>query len=782
MAHNNHQLFSDYFLNTLLPDNADWRALAEPARGVRAALQALFDAYTPSDKEAQLEREVIIPALGVLGHTFEVQAALKTPDGTKKPDYVFYADQAAQNAQKNRTLTDALPRLGGLAVGDAKYWDRPLDMALKAKSSDPFSNKNPSYQIAFYIQHSGVEWGILTNGRLWRLYHKDTAHKLDRYYEVDLPALLASDDEADFLYFFGFFHRTAFDAHPLGVSALLRASQEYARGVGDSLKRQVYEALRHLSQGFLDYAPNQMATDAGTLKEIYDSALILLYRLLFVLYAEARELLPVRESAQYREFYGLHAIKQEVAAALGLGKHLLPGSATLWPRLKTLFGFIDKGEPPLQVATFNGGLFDPGRHPFLERYTVGDAHLQQAIDGLARVGGQFVDYRDLSVRHLGTIYEGLLEYHLEVEGPHPARVGSPPSPSEERGLGDASGGASVPLSPAASRRPSPSEGRGFGEDSGGRTVALLNDKGERKATGSYYTPDYIVKYIVEQAVGPMLREAVSGKTGDAATVEAVLGVNVLDPAMGSGHFLVEATEYIAGFLVEEAITPGPDAGGEEADLLYWKRRVAQSCIYGVDLNPLAVELAKLSLWLTTVAKGRPLSFLDHHLRTGNALVGARLSDLQLGGRPKTKKTAGAAARREAEGQLSMMADDTFRQSMSLAVGSMWLIEETEAQTVADVKKQEELYAGLRETFTRKWGRLADLVTATHFGVAIDHFLWKPLAAYAKGEAVSTLPKFAEWLASSDALGEGTSFLPLGIGVPRSFLRPLRQALGRQGRL
>jgi len=128
------------------------------------------------------------------------------------------------------------------------------------------------------------------------------------------------------------------------------------------------------------------------------------------------------------------------------------------------------------VATFDGGLFDPERHPFLEEHTVGDGHLQQAIDRLARVDGQFVDYRDLAERHLGTIYEGLLEYHLEA----------------------------------------------LDEPEEGWTVALLNDRGERRATGSYYTPDFVVKYIVEATVGPVLREAVEGAASDVEKVERVL--------------------------------------------------------------------------------------------------------------------------------------------------------------------------------------------------------------------------------------------------------------------
>jgi hypothetical protein len=143
-----------------------------------------------------------------------------------------------------------------------------------------------------------------------------------------------------------------------------------------------------------------------------------LYRLLFVLYAESRDLLPVHESEMYRDTYGLHAIKHDVAR----GRPLSPESATLWPRLRELFRIINKGRAPLKVATFNGGLFDPARHPFLERKTVGDGHLQQAVDKLARIDGQFVDYRDLAERHLGTIYEGLLEYHLEALS-EPRKVG-----------------------------------------------------------------------------------------------------------------------------------------------------------------------------------------------------------------------------------------------------------------------------------------------------------------------------------------------------------------------
>jgi hypothetical protein len=279
--HRNAGLFSDHYLDNTLPGRPEWERLLDEARASLEQVRPLLAAYAPSQNEAQTERDLVRPVLELLGHTFEVQAPLATPEGTQKPDYIFYRDDAARRANKGKTLDDTLLRPVAYAVGDAKHWDRPLDVALKARRNDPFSNKNPSWQIWWYVQHSGVEWGVLTNGRLWRLYHRDTAHKLDRYYEADLPALVERGDPGRYLYFYAFFRRAAFDPGPLGLSELLGESVRYARGVGESLKAQVYDALRHVAQGFLDYGPNGL--DPGALAGIYDASLTLLYRLLFVL-------------------------------------------------------------------------------------------------------------------------------------------------------------------------------------------------------------------------------------------------------------------------------------------------------------------------------------------------------------------------------------------------------------------------------------------------------------------------------------------------------------------
>ncbi len=728
--HNNQQVFSDHYLNVSLPERPDWQALSIEAEPVMAQIDALFKKYKPSGKEAQAEYRLVRPILEVLGHTFEVQASLATPAGTKTPDYVFYRDETALDENKGKKLDDVLLASRAFAVGDAKYWDCPLDIAVKGASSDPFTNKNPSYQIAFYIQHSGLAWGILTNGRLWRLYHKDTAHKLDHYYEVDLPTLLKSGDSRQFLYFYAFFHRSAFDAHPLGVASILKESIDYAQGISDTLKRQVYEALRYVAQGFLDHPTNKLSTEnPATLKDIYDNSLILLYRLLFILYAEARNLLPINESDVYAENYSLRSMARAIARDLDAGRMLRSHSTRLYHQLQELFGFINIGDPPLRISTFNGGLFDPQRHPFLQQYELGDARLQQVIAMLARVQGQFIDYRDLSVRNLGTIYEGLLEYHLEHI---------------------------------------------VSKD--GWTIDLLNDKGERKVTGSFYTPDYIVKYIVDATVGPLLQSAIAHSPNDKAKVAAVLALKVLDPAMGSGHFLVEATEYIARFLVEQNVLP--EGLTREAELAYWKRRVVQSCVYGVDLNPLAVELAKLSLWLSTVAKDRPLSFLDHHLRTGNALFGVRFADLTMAhnsnGHGSPRKTRKQEQPKE---QLSLFEDDLFRQNMTTAVDLMWLVEDSPAQTVAQVKEQEHLYATMRAGLIGKYGKLANLLTARYFGMPIDTTLLKPLTDYATGRIAIAPPQFKEWVEAATTLASQRAFFHWELEFPEVFFDKHGQSRG-----
>ena len=762
----NQRLFSDYFLDHILPEEDPWRHEWQQLQGealvVMTQLQQRYATFVPSTNEAQTEDDWIKPVLLSLEHIFEVQASLKTGEGAKRPDYFFYREEAARLANKNKLLTDEILLHGAFAVGDAKSWNLPLDRTLvsSSKGSDPFTNKNPSYQIFFYMLHSGLPWGILTNGRHWRLYNKQTAHKLDVFYEVDLPAMLEANDIESFLYFYAFFRRRAFEPGPLALEQILTASTEYALGISESLRQQVYDALRYVALGFLDYSDNKLAPTSETYKQIYDNSLILLYRLLFILYAEARDLLPLQESRAYYRKYSLHAIKNDVATDLR-EELVLTNTSIYWTRLKDLFKAINLGNSPLGVTTFDGGLFDPKRHDFLEQYITGDLNLCRAIDNLARVNFQFVDYRDLAERHLGTIYEGLLEYTLQVATEPMVELRSSSKIVPAQGIPQ--------KDIAATFR-------------AGETY-LVTDRGERKLTGSYYTPDYIVKYMVDEALRPVLDTAVQDAQTDAERIQAVLSVNVLDPSMGSGHFPVEVTEYIARYLVELGVQPEETGEVVEADLAYWKRRVAQQCIYGVDLNPLAVELAKLSLWLSTAAKDRPLSFLDHHLRPGNALIGSWLEEITAGQHPGAKQVQKRAKQAEEAaqeaGQLSMLDDVDFRQSMSEALDSIATIEHSPGVTIEDIKAQESAYEELRQQFSEKYLYLAHLGAAMYYNLGVGSDVWQPLAQYTLGKAVEhpQVHQFEIWLDHATRLANKKRFFHWELEFPDIFFDRQGQPLG-----
>ncbi|MFO7918795.1 MAG: TaqI-like C-terminal specificity domain-containing protein [Anaerolineae bacterium] len=645
-AHRNRYLFSDHYLENILPDDPRWEEALEEAGAFLAWLQDLYAherGQLADYGEDQLRDHWFTPILERLGHVFEREAGVPgLGEGIKFPDYVFFPHEAARQRAVSAQGSEEYAEKA-LAVGEVKRWDRPLGK--KRKGGGPsFKDRNPSWQIDYYVRATGLDWAILSNGRLWRLVHADTSHRLQIYYEVDLVQLLKEADAGRLRYFTLFFRQAALRPDAQGrvfLDDALAASNQYAVELEEDLEENVYRALERLMQGFLDLPGNALGPD--DLRDIYDNSLYLLYRLLFILYGESRGLLPL-DNDQYRTNYSLTRIKQRVA---DLEMAPAPRTATYWSRLQALFHIINGDDAELNrslgVPRYNGGLFDPQQHPFLEEKAVGDRALVEAIDLLSRreteSGREFADYRTLGVRHLGSIYEGLLEYQPRYarepvvvirEGGDERWVAADEAPKDAHVI----------------------ERRDAGQ------VYLETDRGERNATGSYYTPQYIVEYIVEHAVGPLVDEAVERVRERARAAEAgqslvdeILDLKVLDPAMGSGHFLVEATDFLALALatdpyVETGETP-------EEDLTHWRRRVVERCIYGVDRNPLAVELAKLSLWLATVAADRPLSFLDHHLKCGDSLIGARVEDLGWAPPPVLTKKAQEQVAQQKAGQINM---------------------------------------------------------------------------------------------------------------------------------
>lgn len=736
----NRGLFSDHFLKARLPQWEEWQTSGELAT-FRKQVLSLYEsakAILPLLNEPQTEREFVQPVLDFLGYgnSYIVQAPTQVGEHTNRPDYALFPDQTTKNKAYEKLKDNDYTRCIGVA--DAKYWERELDLA-KSSGRDTYTNQNPSFQIASYLTGTKQTWGILTNGRLWRLYYSKSHLPLGNYYQVDLIQLLEKVPEENLKYFYIFFRKQALLPGVDGKSFLDRVfdeSNEYAVELEADIKERAYEVIELLCKGFAaNFAPEQLTEQ--TLKDIYSNSLILLYRLLFVFYAEARELLPLTASVSYRDNYSMRKLTHDIDDVIKKNYQLSSQANKYYQSVSELFELIDSGDPKLGVPEYNGGLFDSKEHPFLVEHAIADAFLVPAVHQLARITDKklgrevSVDYNTLTERHLGSIYEGLLEFKPRI-APH-ALV-----PIKEKGITKYA---------RASEYPNKNVAYSKGE------LYLVNDKGERKASGSYYTPEYIVNYIVENTLDPLVKEAqgkvkalkpevdkaiaqwqkhkkekqssepaakYDGKIAQERErlLEPYLSIRVLDPAMGSGHFLARATDVLAVAIATDPSIESMTDFDEESELTYYRRRVVESCIYGVDLNPLAVELAKLTLWLSTMAKSKPLSFLNHHLKAGNSLIGAKVAELDEIPSANLKRKRGKLINlSRAPVQLGLF-QDAFNKKLSVLLQSRALIAQFSTETVKDVR-QKEAWERAFEHDVERFHTLANLWVSTYFGNQVD---------------------------------------------------------------
>jgi type I restriction-modification system DNA methylase subunit len=697
----NRNLFSNHFFETILPGLDEWSLNEHEAAFVE--FKKRYEAERPfleNLKESQLEERFFRPLLRILGFTAEVQEGID--QALEYPDYALF--ESRTELDRAHRGTDAFYNRA-LAIAEVKRWDAPLDRFGRDRHD---KRRNPSYQIWHYLRLTKPRWGILTNGSRWRLYYED--RPMDSFYEVDLAQILEQEDVEAFRYFYYFFRKEAFlprlETKPF-VDRVLEGSEDYAREVGESLKENVYQALLILAQGFFDLRENNLEVrNEEHLVLVHKYVMRLLYRLLFIFYAEGKEL--IGGSDYLESSYSLYRLKHEVAQKRDRGDLILSAAKGYWSRLLELFSLLDKGsvdfgvpEDQFHVPAYNGGLFDPQINDFLETKAVGDAYVARAVDLLARAptnGGPlgFVDYSTLDIRHLGSIYEGLLEYRLQVVPEKMVAVGK-----------------KLVWTPYEECRKNRSKAKSF-ESLSEEDIAeageliLVTDSGERKATGSYYTPDYIVKYVIERTLEPIVkRKWQEAKDAETPISEAILSIRVLDPAMGSGHFLVGAVEYLAGKLLEAVSVDVEEGYVSEEEAARWtpdlaKREVASRCIYGVDLNELAVELAKVSLWLATVSRDMPLSFLDHHLKWGNSLIGSQLVDL------------GWLPGKRPEGALGPIQIPFGHVEKILS--RIRELDEIKEETADDVKRKEDLFQRLQKSDEyRRIKLLADVHTGLRFG-------------------------------------------------------------------
>ncbi len=686
------QLFTQYFLTDGIRSTREWDAnAAHPTafNRFRDGANGLFESFSLYEhpNEAETEQELIRPLLDLLGW-----ADYLPQQGTSRnediPDLLLFADADSKARAAARDRADDR-FLDAAVVAESKRFGRQLDAreaSGQARTGTPHGQMLRYLGTADSVTDGRLRWGILTDGGVWRLYDQRARPRASGYFEADLAALIAGSGPAPspvaagpapspsmgegwgegdkgerrsdgdgLRTFYLLFRRQSFVLRPGATAPFLELAlaegRRYEQQVAQDLSSVVFE------RAFPNLVEALAAAKDADLAEVRQAALILLYRLLFVLYAEDRGLLPVNDS-RYDD-YGLRKkVRDDISRRMDDGDRFSDRAASYYDHVTTLGRQIDAGDDSIGLPPYNGGLFASDAAPLLESVRLPDAAFAPIVYDLshAEIDGrrQFVNYRDMSVQQLGSIYERLLE--RETVRNSQGEIETRPNPYA------------------------------------------------RKDSGSFYTPQELVDLIVDQTLKPLAEERLKAFEDEAKSLrsdrrpkadrraelrrldpaEAVLELKVLDPAMGSGHFLVTAVDFLADYVADliEYVPAVPEwLDGDDAyesplvervaairrDLLQrardasWvmdeaqlsdqtiiRRMVLKRCIYGVDKNPLTVELAKVSLWLHSFTVGAPLSFLDHHLRCGDSLLGLRVLEARrdfdrLGGLSASSAIAGAEA-------------------------------------------------------------------------------------------------------------------------------------------
>lgn len=461
------------------------------------------------------------------------------------------------------------------------------------------------------------------------------------------------------------------------LPAILEESRKYQNQVSTELAEQVLGALAELLKGFQAADEHARGGLLGEVlrddpDEVYGGLLSVLLRLVFVLYSEDRGLLP--DDDVYREGYSVTRLFERLREDAALNPDTMDLRYGAWGQLVALFRLIhdggayksDNGEN-VKLPKREGQLFNPDTYAFLEgrRWNVlrqekapiprvSDGVVYRVLERLLLLDGQRLSYRTLDVEQIGSVYEGLMGFRLErADGPS---IGVRPhhvvidvkklleqKPAERAKWLKESAACDLAAKAAAAMKDAKSVDdavTALSSKISPRTPGLLpagslylQPTDERRRSGSHYTPRALTRPIVETALRPIF-ERLSEEARDARkgpTPDQILDLKVCDPAMGSGAFLVEACRQLGEKLVDAWTRHNeyPDVPPDEAPLLHAMRKVATRCLYGVDKNRFAVELAKLSLWLATLAKDHPFTFVDHTLRCGDSLLG--LSRAQIAG-------------------------------------------------------------------------------------------------------------------------------------------------------
>jgi len=605
------------------------------------------------------------------------------------------------------------------------------------------TSKGRNYAVSLIIalRKIGLKWGILTNGLLWRVYCVKEKAPFETYFQVDLGEALRTRDSKEIFLLAEFFSAAAFLPSETGKCPLddnRYESDEETREIEKHLESKIESILGKICMGFIESEGRKSYTEDEK-RVVFSNSIYLLYRILFVLYAEARGFLPLQDP-DYNE--KSMARLTEIAKENHSKGIANPNGRTMWNVLHEVFNWVNQGNRAMGIPPYNGGLFDDSEKTYLANHVINDAFLSEALFslGFREERGNIVpiNYNDLSVRHLGGLYEGILEYQLFIA---PERMVRRKEENIYKFIPESRAGKITRMDTVIERG----------------NIYFSQSSEERKLTGSYYTPEDVVRYIVENSLGQYLvgidnelkelvrklKEAQSTAVDErergriekfidsevlSFLEKKVLSIKVLDPAMGSGHFLVNVSHFLTNYIIESLHSTEWENDSVDTSPLLWRRRVVEKCVFGVDLNELATELAKLSLWLITADNRKPLTFLDHHLRTGNSLLGADLE--YLGALPANGKF------KNSEKFQTTLYYPVFRKEFIPRVLHEFGKMQLSSEEIEDVEMKKVIFKEW-EKLKRDVQGVADTWLATFFGYQIEEERYQSLLSRAiEGREVS----------------------------------------------
>ena len=522
----------------------------------------------------------------------------------------------------------------GYGAGDGTYLDGRVSLTVTKQNE--FSMRidedvAPSYTAVSKLADG--QWSILTNGTKWRLYTSKVSASSTNYFEI----VLDPNNAAITKYLIAIFGLGAFEekADKTDIDVFFDEGKNYAVELEENLTDRIMSPdglFLSIVKGVLGH---DMKTeyDQDELDRAKETALKIMYRVWFLAYAESRNMLPIADE-KYRPI-SLQNIRGMIDSY-----EQDPKSDNCWKDLLRLFKGVREGSPEHNLPQYSGNLF--ATIPAIDNISIKNKFIAVALRGLLEQDGQSIDYSNLSVRHLGNILENIMEYVVRQAKEHIMLL-------EEKG-----------------KMKEVTTGQKSTYSYKKNALYLASKEGiARKSTASYYTPDAFVSFLVRRGLEPILEERSKLIGSDVKRyeesksdkdrnicIDRILDIQVLDLTMGSGHFLVEALNRLTSWATEmlrkhpthplmneiesdrKTILNEQEKHGIILDQnlltldVLLKRKIMKRCIFGVDLNPLAIEIAKLSLWLDSFAIGVPLTYMDHHIKTGDSTIGSFMDDLE----------------------------------------------------------------------------------------------------------------------------------------------------------